>query len=260
MKLATGRWIVAALLHTVAFASAAAPAASPPVAAASDLKFALEEIAAEYKADAGVEVRLTFGSSGNFVRQIAQGAPFELFLSADEELVFALAEQGLTRDRGVLYAIGRIVLFVPPGSPIAATADLRGLRRALGKKQVRRFAIANPEHAPYGWAAEQALRHANLWEPLQGHLILGENVTQAAQFAVSGNSDGGIIAYSLAVAPTFKERGQFALIPDTWHPPLRQRMALLRNATPEAEGFYRYLQSAPARAVMSRYGFTLPNE
>lgn len=232
--------------------------AGAPVAAASDLKFALDEIAAAFRQQMRLRVRLVYGSSGNFVRQIEQGAPFELFLSADEDFVFRLAQQGLARDRGVLYAIGRIVLFVPAGSPIDPDGDLSGLRRALERGQVARFAIANPEHAPYGRAAEQALRHAGLWERLQERLVFGENVSQAAQFATSGNASGGIIAYSLALAPTVRGRGRYALIDEAWHLPLRQRMAVLRHATPAAERFYEYLQRPPARRILERYGFTLP--
>jgi len=250
----------AALLTIVGSTVVPAAEAAPAVAAASDLKFALEEVARQFRADSGRDVRLTFGSSGNLARQIEQGAPFELFLSADEDLVFGLAEKGLTRDRGALYAIGRIVLFVPAGSPIAPDADLDGLRSALAAGKVNHFAIANPEHAPYGRAAEQALRHAGLWQRLHGRLVLGENVSQAAQFAVAGDTEGGIIAYSLAVAPTMANRGRFALVPETWHAPLRQRMALLKGATDDATRFYVYSQSPPARALMNRYGFALPSE
>ena len=242
------------------FNTALAQQTAPSIAAASDLKFALEDIAAQFKIDTGHEVRLTFGSSGNFARQIEQGAPFEMFLSADEALVAQLADKALTRDRGALYAIGRIALFVPEGSPVDPTGDLEGLRTALAKKQIQHFAIANPEHAPYGHAAEQALRHAELWVPLQPYIVLGENVSQAAQFAVSGNSQGGIIAYSLALAPSMKELGRFSLVPEDWHQPLRQRMVLLQSATPTAEHFYEYMQAGAARDIMKRHGFVLPGE
>jgi len=250
----------AALLTVVGSAFVPAAESAPAVAAASDLKFALEEIAGHFRTDSGRDVRLTFGSSGNLARQIEQGAPFELFLSADEDLVFGLADKGLTRDRGALYAIGRIVLFVPAGSSIAPDPDLEGLRRALVAGQVNHFAIANPEHAPYGRAAEQALRRAGLWPRLQGRLVLGENVSQAAQFAVGGDTEGGIIAYSLALAPTMASRGRFALLPETWHAPLRQRMVLMKGATADGASFYTYLQGPVARAIMERHGFMLPGQ
>ena len=163
-------------------------AGTPVVAAAADLKFALDEVDAGFKAQGGGEVRLVFGSSGNFYRQILQGAPFGLFLSADEGFVFQLADAGKTQDRRVLYAIGRIGILVPAGAPLKADADLKGLAQALADGQVQRFAIANPEHAPYGQRAEEALRHAGLWDALKGRLVFGENAAQAAQFALSGST------------------------------------------------------------------------
>ena len=239
-------------------AAGAGRGAGVAVAAASDLKFALDEIAAAFLRDTALRIQPVYGSSGNFVRQIEQGAPFELFLSADEEFIFRLAEKGLARDRGVLYAIGRLVLFVPQGSAIDPASDLSGLRLAIERNAGLRFAIANPEHAPYGRAAEQVLRHAGLWEPLQGRLVLGENVSQAAQFATSGNADGALFAYSLALSPAVGGRGRFALIDASWHRPLRQRMALLRSATPAAASFHEYMQRASARRTLERFGFTLP--
>jgi len=233
---------------------------APLLAAASDLKFALDEILADFRAETGIDVRVTYGSSGNFARQIEQGAPFDLFMSADEAFVARLAERGLTRDRGTEYAIGRIVLYVPRGSPLTPDPQLRGLARRLADGSAGRIAIANPEHAPYGRAAEQALRRVGLWEAVVPRLVLGENVAQAAQFASSGNAEGGIIAYSLAIAPVVRERGTFALLPETLHAPLRQRMVLLAQASPAAGRLYEYLQSHAARAVFVRYGFALPGD
>jgi molybdate transport system substrate-binding protein len=134
----------------------------PAVAAAADLKFALEEMAAQFRSATGRDVKLVFGSSGNFYRQILQGAPLQLFLSADESLVFKLAEAGRAEDRGRLYATGRIVLFAPHGSALKVDTQLAGLKAAVASGAIRRFAIANPEHAPYGRAAEQALRKQGL--------------------------------------------------------------------------------------------------
>lgn len=232
----------------------------PVIAGASDLKFALEEIASTFEASGHGRVRLSMGSSGNITRQIEQGAPYQMFLSADEGFVFRLADQGLTRDRGDLYAIGRIVIFIPPQSDLQPDGSLANLRQALAVNAVRRFAIANPEHAPYGVAAMQALKHQGLWEAIRPALVLGENVSQAAQFATTGNSQGGIIAYSLALAPAMKPLGRFELIPDAWHEPLRQRMVLLRNAGPVAQRFYAFMQERPARQIMVRYDFVLPGE
>ncbi|MBK7250945.1 MAG: molybdate ABC transporter substrate-binding protein [Gammaproteobacteria bacterium] len=250
--------IVCALAVLWVSLAAAGVRDDPLIAAASDLRFALEEIAARFERETGQGVRLTFGSSGSFARQIEQGAGFEMFLSADEELVFRLADKGLTKDRGALYAIGRLALVVPAGSPVSPSGDLTGLRAALAAHRVKRFAIANPEHAPYGRAAEEALRHAGLWEPLRPHLVFGENVSQAAQFAVADGSQGGLIAGSLALAPSMQGRGRFALVPASWHRPLRQRMVLLRDATPAAGRFHAYVLSDAGREIMKRYGFELP--
>ena len=252
---------LAALLSSAASAQpAAAPRPAPLIAAASDLQFALEEVAAAYRRDTGGDVRLAFGSSGNLARQIEQGAPFELFFSADEAFVARLAERGLTRDAGELYAVGRLAIFAPHGSPLEPDPELAGLRRLLAAGGSARLSIANPEHAPYGRAAEQALRSAGLWDEVQPRLLLGESVAQAAQFAASGNAAGGLIAHSIALAPTLRERGRFALVAESFHAPLHQRMVLLERATAAAERFYAYVQSAPARAILERYGFEPPVE
>ena len=233
---------------------------TPLVAAASDLKFALDEIVAKFRHDTGATVRVTYGSSGNLARQIAQGAPYELFLSADEQYVRWLADRGLTRGDGELYAIGRIALFAPFDSPLRPDAELSHLARRLSDGTAGRLAIANPEHAPYGRAAEQALRSLGLWEATRPHLVLGENVAQAAQFAASGNADGGLIAHSLALAPELRRRGSYALIPESLHKPLRQRMVLLVGASPAAERFYEYLRAPAGRGILAGYGFAIPGE
>ena len=246
---------ILALLPTIASAQTA-----PTIAAASDLKFALEEIAARFKAETGQEVRLTFGSSGNFTSQLLQGAPFEIFLSADEGFVFQLADAGKTVDRGVLYAEGRIVLFAPKGSSLKPDAGFNDLRAALADGRIQHFAIANPEHAPYGRAAEQALKGQGLWDAIKSKLVLGENVSQAAQFASAGSAQGGIFAYSLAMAPAIASLGQYALIPADWHAPLRQRMVLMKNAGDTARAFYSFIQSPAARVLFRKFGFVLPGE
>lgn len=232
----------------------------PVLAAASDLEFAVEEIAAGFRASTQRDVKLVFGSSGNFYRQIAQGAPFQIFMSADEAFVHKLAEAGRTQDRGHLYATGRIVLFSRHGSPLKIDPALAGLKSALAAGSVRRFAIANPEHAPYGRAAQQALGKAGLWEEIRPRLILGENVSQAAQFATGGSAEGGIFAYSLALSPQIGKLGQYVLIPQDMHEPLRQRMVLVKGAGDTARAFYRYLQEPAARGIFKRYGFVLPGD
>jgi molybdate transport system substrate-binding protein len=232
----------------------------PVVAAASDLQFALTEMAEAFANDTKREVKLAFGSSGNFFRQIQQDAPFQMFLSADEQFVFDLAAKGLTVDDGALYAIGRIVIIAPHGSPLKIDGDLAGLKAALAGGTLQKFAIANPEHAPYGRRAEEALRHAGLWDAVKSKLVFGENVSQAAQFATSGGAQGGIIAYSLARSPEVAKLGTYALIPADWHEPSRQRMTLIKGAGETARSFYAFMQGPSARAIMRRYGFVLPGE
>ena len=251
---------VLAVFCTCACICVHAVAPVPQIAAASDLKFALDEIVAVYASETGGVVKTVYGSSGNFRQQIAQGAPFQLFLSADESYVLALASEGRTMDAGTPYAIGRIVLFAPHGSTLKPDPALKSLIAAVTKGQLQKFAIANPEHAPYGRAAKEALIKAGLWDALQPKLVLGENVSQAAQFAVTAGIDGGVFAYSLALSPQVAALGTYTLIPETDHPPLRQRMVLLKNAGAEAQRFYRFLQQPSARAIFKRFGFGLAGD
>lgn len=249
--LAVAAWLAAAC-------APARAAEEPYVAAAADLKFALPEIAEAYTRDTGRKLKLSFGSSGNFARQIPQGAPFELFFSADEEYARRLAEQGRTEGPGKPYAVGRIAVFAAKGSPVKADGELGDLSAALRDGRLKHLAIANPEHAPYGRAAAQALRHAGLWEPLQGRLALGENAAQAAQFAASGSAQAGIVPYSLALAPEMGRAGTFALIPEAWHAPLRQRVVLLKGAGETARLFYDYLDRPAVAGILRRHGFGVP--
>ena len=252
-------WLIAAALISLPLGpSKAATGEAPVVAAASNLQFALSKIADMFQEDTGHSLKLSFGSSGNLARQIRQGAPYELFLSADEAYVRKLARDGLTRGDGVPYAEGRLALMVPHGSPLAADGSLDDLAEALSRGRVTRFAIPSPEHAPYGERAREVLRHKGLWEAIRPVLVIGENVAQAAQFALSGNAEGGLVPYSLALDPNLSGRGDFALVPAEWHSPLIQRMVLLPGAGPVAEAFFAYLQGPEARAVLDRYGYALP--
>ncbi|MGH6925302.1 MAG: molybdate ABC transporter substrate-binding protein [Propylenella sp.] len=254
------RLLAAAVCIVAALARPAIADDVPNIAAASDLQSALPEVSAAFTAATGRKVELSFGSSGNFFRQIQEGAPFQMFLSADEAYVEQLASAGLTEGEGDLYAIGRIAIIVPRGSPLKPDGTLQDLAAALAEGRVQKFAIANPDHAPYGRRAEEALRHAGIWEAIEDRLVLGENVSQAAQFATSGAADGGIIAYSLALSPNVAKLGESALIPDAWHEPLRQRMVLLKGAAETARMFHDFVMSAPGRAILNRCGFVLPGE
>ena len=262
------RWIVAAARVAIALLLAVAVMAGavreaqagdvPNVAAAADLQFALSEIAQVFKRDTGRQIRLVFGSSGNFARQIPEGAPYELFFSADEGYALRLSASGQARDQGLLYGIGRVVLFVPHGSRLMADAELKDLGAALDEGRIKRFAIANPSHAPYGRAAQEVLQHAGLWDKLQGRLVAGENASQAAPFAATGSAEGGIIPLSLALAPALAAAGTYALLPAQWHKPLRQRVVLLKGAGETAQRFYAFVQTPAVRDILARYGFSVP--
>ncbi|MGM0984286.1 MAG: molybdate ABC transporter substrate-binding protein [Pseudomonadota bacterium] len=257
------RW---ALLAWLALSAPVALAEVPTVAAASDLQFALTEAAERFTDEAGRELRLNFGSSGNFKRQIRQGAPFELYLSADEAYVLALHEAGWTEDEGVVYAVGRLAWLQRPGSgELPDMADsMAGVREAIDVHRAGqgrpRIALANPEHAPYGVAARQVLDHVGLWEDSEPLRILGENVSQAAQFALADEARGGLVAWSLALAPPLAARSEQVLIPEEWHAPLVQRMALIEGAGETARAFYAWLQQPAARQILAAYGFRLPDQ
>ena len=256
------RSVLSAVVGGLALAFGATPSnaaeRAPTIAAASDLSAALPEVAAAFQARTGRRVRFTFGSSGNFTQQILNGAPYEVFLSADEAYVETLRKAGRTEGSGALYGTGRIGIFAPTGSPVRADAALAGLATALRAGQVSKIAIANPEHAPYGRAAREALLKAGLWDALQGKLILGENVSQATQFAINGGAQAGIIPLSLTLTAPVKAAGTFVLIPADRHAPLRQRGVLIRGAGTTAKAFYDFLQGREARAILTRHGFTVP--
>ncbi len=228
------------------------------MAAASDLRFALDEIVLAFeKANLGIDVRVSYGSSGNFFSQIANGAPFDLFFSADVDYVTKLGEQGLTLpDSHFVYGIGRIVLWTANSSKLDVS---RGLA-ILVDPAVRKIAIANPRHAPYGRAAEAALRSANIYDAVQPKLVFGDNVAQTAQFAQTGAADAGIIAHALALAPTLQKEGRFFLIPSDQHPKLEQGGAILRRTVEPAvaRAFRRLVLGPEGRAALDRYGFERP--
>lgn len=229
------------------------------VAAAADLRFALDELVATWRsAHPKIEVEPVYGSSGNLLAQVRQGAPFDVFLSADadypRELERAgLAEAGATR----LYAIGRLVVWVPATSTL--DVERRGLE-VLTDPSVERVAIANPEHAPYGRAAVAAMESAGVYAAVEPKLVLGENVSQAAQFVESGNADAGVIALSLALAPTLRERGRYALVPLDAYPRVEQGVVVLDAAADPvaARAFVDFVLGPDGRMVLDRFGFLLP--
>ncbi len=239
----------------LAASSSAAPRA-PLIAVAASVQGAVGEIAAAWSRESGVRLDIAYGSSGNLVRQIQQGLPAELFLSADEQFALKLAEAGFARDGGVVYASGRLALVVPKSSAIELDPQLNGLR--AGWAGVRKFAIANPDLAPYGQAAREVLQRAGLWEQAQARLVLGDNVAQATQFVTTAAAQAGITALSLLTESDAARSTRHIALPDSLHAPLRQRMVLLKQAGPAATAFYQHLQTAPARALLRRHGFDAP--
>jgi molybdate transport system substrate-binding protein len=201
-------------------------------------------------------VALTFGSSGNFFAQIKNGAPFDVLLSADIEYPRQLEAAGLS-DPGSLYqyAKGRLVLWTRNDSGV----DVRPGLIALLDAGIRRVAIANPEHAPYGRAAVSALRHEGLYERVQGKLVLGENISQAAQFAQSGSADAGVIALALALSPTLKNSGTYTEIPESWYPPIEQAACIVASSRQKAlaRQFVDYLKKPDSLQILRSYGFTV---
>ena len=232
--------------------------AQPLVAAASDLKFALDAIATQYRNDTGQSVRLVFGSSGTFATQIQQGAPFDIFLSADESYAQKLVATGVVKSGPVAYALGRVALFVPRGSPVRADERLEDLGLALRDGRLKRLAIANPDHAPYGLRAMQILQATGLREAALPRLIYGENVSQAASFASVGDAQAALVALSLVAVPPLSLAGSHVVIPAHLHEPLRQSMVLLKRSDAGGEAFFRYLQQDKARSILATHGLGLP--
>lgn len=248
---------IALLAAMAAFSPASFAGEKITIAAAADLKYCLEEILATFrKAHADADVDVVYGSSGNFRTQIGQGAPFDLFFSADIEFPRELARAGLTASDVQPYATGRLVLW-------SGTIDASTLRITdLARSDIGRIAIANPRHAPYGKRAEEALRASGVWDQVEGKLVYGENVAQAAQFAQSGNAQVGIIALSLVLGPELSGKGSYSLVPDNLHQPLEQGFVITRRAADNqlAKEFAAYMRSPATRATMVRYGFALPGE
>lgn len=223
------------------------------VYAASDLAFALKEVAALFEKAAGAKVALVFGSTGNLAKQIEHGAPADVFFSANESFVDRLVARGtVIRETRAMYAQGRIVLAVPKGS-----APPKDLRRLLDPK-FRRIAIANPAHAPYGKAAEDALRTAGIWDAVRPKLVYGENIRHTLQFLQTGAVDAGIVALSVAAVPEI----EWVTLDAALHAPLNQVAAVVRRGPrPElALGLIQFVNSPQGRPIMKRYGFLLPGE
>jgi len=230
------------------------------VAAAADMSAVLPEIAARYKSHAGQEVKLIFGSSGNLTTQIRNGAPFDIFFSADEEYPKQLIDAGLAeKDTLYCYAIGRLALWVPNDSPLDLS---KAGMQALLDPTVRKVAIANPQHAPYGRAAEAVLRHFGIYDQISAKLVLGENVSQAVQFVESGNAQAGLIALSHALAPAMRAKGRYWTVPLDAYPTLNQAVVVLSRSKQQqaARKFLEFVHSPEATSLLKSYGFSLASQ
>ncbi len=242
---------------SVSFAAPAHAAEEITVAAASDLTFAFKDVAAKFQAQTGDGAKLSFGSSGNFFSQIQNGAPFDLFFSADISYAKKLEAAGLA-EPGTLYqyAVGKIVLWAPADSKLDVS---KGLQMLTGPS-IHKIAIANPEHAPYGRAARAAMRKEGVYDQIKSKIVLGENISQTAQFVQSGNAEIGIIALSLALAPTLKDKGKYSEIPSGDYPAIEQAVVVLKSSKKKdlAKKFVAFLKQPEATEIMQRYGFVVP--
>jgi len=245
------------LLACAIFAAGAAQANKVTIAAAADLKFAMDEIVAHFKAENPKEqIEVIYGSSGKFHTQVQQGAPYDLYFSADIAFAENLFRTGHAASPVTPYAVGRIVLWSSSMDASKMTLD------SLTDPRVARIAIANPKHAPYGKRAEEALRATKLWDKVERKLVYGENIAHTAQFVETGNAQLGIIALALALNPTLANKGGYWLIPDNLHEPLEQGFIITKRAANNATAkrFADYMNSKASRATMTKYGFVLPGE
>ena len=250
-------WAMSSLASFAVHAQASAPApVRIKIAAASNLKFVLADLASLYRQQTGVQVDVNLGASGNLARQILQGLPVEQFISADEAWVAELAKAGRTVDAGQRYATGRLALIVPKNSALPLPQGLAAVVRAM--KPGDKFAIANPALAPYGVAAEEALQRAGVGPLPAASKVLGDNIGQATQFVATGAAQAGITALALTFAPEISGSLQVLTLPTDLHAPLHQRMALLKGAGAAATDWHRFLLSPAAQAVFVRHGYALP--
>jgi molybdate transport system substrate-binding protein len=254
--------LAACFLLSTIFGLAQEQKSSPElvVAAAADLSSALREIGDNYQKKTGVNVKLSFGASGALTQQIQNGAPFDLFFSADMDYPRQLIAAGdADGPSPYQYAVGRLVLWVPEDSPL----DVKGKgMNVLLDPSVKKIAIGNPQHAPYGRAAVAALRHAGMYDQLSDRLVLGENISQAAQFVESGNAQVGFVALAHAAAPSMRGKGKYWEVPADAYPPLAQGVVLLSHSQHkmEATEFLEYFKTKEVGELLKKYGFTLPQE
>jgi molybdate transport system substrate-binding protein len=258
--------VVLVLLSGLAFAGCGDRAGQTPdaahevrVAAAADLRYAFDDVIAGFRrGHPEIAVSVTYGSSGQLYAQIANRAPFDLFLSADKDYPHKLAEQGLVLpETEFVYAIGRLVVWVPAGSNL--DVQKLGIRVVL-EPSVRKVAIANPRHAPYGRAAEAALKNLEVYDAVRDRLVFGENIAQTAQYVESGAADVGLLSLSLALAEPLRDKGRYATVPDDAYPRLEQGGVIVRWAQDRdaARRLRDYLRGPEGKAALRHHGFSLP--
>src|SRR5580692_3332901 len=224
------------------------------VAAAADLQFAMPDIAGRFQKETGKTVKPIYGSSGSFFQQIQNGAPFDVFFSANLDYPKKLEAAGLTEPGSYYpYARGKIVIWVPKDSKL----DLSSGMKALLDPSVKKIAVANPQHAPYGQAAVAALQKEGLYEKVKDKFVLGENISQTASFVVSGSADVGIVALSLALSPNMKDKGLYVEIPGAEYPPIEQACVILSSSKNKetARQFVSFVKTAATAEVLRSYGF-----
>jgi molybdate transport system substrate-binding protein len=255
-RFCSGRLLRRALFLIPFFLPSSNPAQTLRVAAASDLQFVLPDLSAQYEKQTGAKLAISYGSSGNFFAQIQNGAPFDLFFSADLGYPKKLIQAGFAEpDSMQIYATGRLVLWLPPDSPLDPLAGLK----ILLDPRIQKIAIANPEHAPYGRAAVAALHNAGLYDQLKPKLVFGENISQAAQFVQSGSAQAGLLALSLAISPAMKSGKSYELTGRRF-PPIGQAAVALKSSPNKqaANAFLEFLKTPEARAIFERYGYSAP--
>ncbi len=251
--------LLLAMLSAILAPALAAAQGTTVVAAAASLRPAMDEVVAAYRRESGAgPIEIAYGASGNLARQVIAGAPFQIFFAADEATVAQVQAAGRGIDAGRVFALGRLVLAAPRGTTLALDARLDGLQAAIAAGTVRRIAIATPQLAPYGLAAQQALEKAGLWAAARERLAFGENVAQAAQFVVSGAAEIGFAAQSTMLAPALAERLRWVVVDASLHAPIVHRMVLVQGAGEAARGLYAFTSGAAAQAILGRYGLDAP--
>lgn len=248
--------IILCILTCVVYLLNTSPAnAQTTIAAAANIRNALEEISVVYQQN-HPKLQIIYGGTGTFYQQILSGANFQILMAADQNAVDQLAQKNLTKDMGIVYVRGKLVMWIPKGqAQFSLDPQLIGFKEALQNGKIKRIAIANPTLAPYGLASKQTLEKLGIWNLATSNMVQGENVGQTAQFAISGSVEVAFLPLSLVLGPELVGKGEYVVIPASFHEPILQKMVRLKNASSEADDFYQFLQSSQAREVLKKYGY-----